>query len=124
MKDEVKGPSKAMLKFAGRSLTVVNRTNSTQDARHRDKHWQDETTTDTAGEVAERGTPAFDKRADSADSEVDLFVWLLDDITVTAGKDDADTPATHIEDGSRSYRVYEVYPEDNGLVRCHCVRHD
>jgi hypothetical protein len=124
MRDEVAEPSREMLRFAGRPLTVVTRTNPVQDERHRDVHWDSEERVDTTGEVAERGTPSFQKRANSVDVDVDLFVWLPGDVSVTTGDDDQNTPSTHIEDGDRTYRVYEVYPEDNGLVRCHCVKHD
>lgn len=122
MKDEVTGPSKNMLRFAGRQLTIVNRTEPVQDERYRDLDWTSEDVTETFGEVAERGTPSFERRADSVDSDVDLFVWVPDDVNVTSGEDEQEVPATFIEDGDYTYRVYETFHEDNGIIRCHCVK--
>lgn len=121
-KNQVSHATRSILDFVGRDVTIVNPTNPTRDPDHNDVRFQDENRTSTVAEVLERGSTEFQSRADGVSESTDAMVLVKDSETVTSGSDDQTTAATRIEDGSTTYVVRGTFPEENGLIMCHCQR--
>lgn len=114
--------SRRTLRRLGRDATLVNPSSPVRDDDHGDVHWQDESRTETTIEIARRGEPAYQRRADGIEVDVDALLWVFDDAPVTDGADDDETAATRVEIGPEIYVVRDLYDEDNGLYRCHCSK--
>jgi hypothetical protein len=119
-----------MLDRLGQTVTVSNQSADTDGNGDtvRDDHgnivWATATTTDVSAEIVQRGEPAFARRADGVDTDVDALIFVKNSVTIRDGESDEALRATRIDASGESYVVRDVHDENNGLVRAHAAKED
>lgn len=87
---------------------------------HGNIRWEDKTTTDVSGEVTTRGQSTFARRASGIDRDIDAIIWISDpSVTFTSAEDIRTQKATRISAIGKTFKVREVFDEQNGRLRGH-----
>lgn len=140
LEDQLNGPSRRLLQFTGRPVTLVN---TEVDETAPDDEYGDrlptETRVETTAEFEFPGSPEFQQRVGGVeDTDIDVLIFVPSDVgedaypdapggpppAVFSGDESATRNPTEILD-QRSGRTYEVgayVDEHNGRARLHGVR--
>lgn len=142
LEEQLDGPSKRLLQFTGRPVTLINRVVETDADGNpvRDEYGDPSFTTqehETKAEFEFPGSPQFDIRGGGDTVDVDVLVFIPVDVgdgaypeapggvpdAVFDGNESDEYAPTRVYDqrNDETYTVREYFDENNGRARLHAV---